>query len=74
MLVLGVYTYGVSFVPNSYGKVLGNEWVQPPPCAKTGVKSSLGTIYDRCIDPVEPPSYSGINTINISQVSILMAF
>ena len=30
---------------NSYGKVLKNEWVQvgPPPCAQTGVKSSLGT-------------------------------
>ena len=27
---------------NSYGKVLKNEWVQvDPPCAQTGVKSSL---------------------------------
>ena len=29
---------------NSYGKVLKNGWVQvDPPCAQTGVKSSLGT-------------------------------
>ena len=44
MVVLDVYIYGASFVPNSYGKVPKNEWVQvDPPCAQTGVKSSLGT-------------------------------
>ena len=39
-----VYTYGVSFAAKFYGKVLKNEWVHLdlPPCAKTGVKSSLG--------------------------------
>ena len=45
MVVLGVYIYGASFAyRNSYGKVPKNEWVQvDPPCAQTGVKSSLGT-------------------------------
>ena len=40
-----MYTYMVQVsYPNSYGKVPKNEWVQvDPPCAQTGVKSSLGT-------------------------------
>ena len=44
MVILGVYTYGVSFVPKFLRKVLKNEWIQmDPPCAQTGLKSSLGT-------------------------------
>ena len=42
---LGVYKYGVSFVPK-FLQVFKNGWVQvDPPCAQTGVKSSLG-IHD----------------------------
>ena len=47
MVVLGVYIYGTSLISyrNSYGKVPKNKWVQvDPPCAETGVKSSLGTL------------------------------
>ena len=45
MVVLGVYKYGASFVANFLWKVLKNGWVQvDPPCAQTGVKSSLGTL------------------------------
>ena len=46
MVVLSVYRYGASFVPKFLRKVPKNEWVQvdpPPPCAQTGVKSSLCT-------------------------------
>ena len=46
MVVLGVYRYGVSFVPKFLREsiVLKNGWVQVDlPYAQTGLKSSLGT-------------------------------
>ena len=44
MVVLGVYTYGASFVPK-FLRESTQKWMGPsgPPCAQTGVKSSLGT-------------------------------
>ena len=44
MVVLGVYRYGASFVPKFLREKPKNEWVQvDPPCAQTGVKSTLST-------------------------------
>ena len=46
VVVLGVYTYGASFVPKFLWEST-QKWMGPsgplPPCAQTGLKSNLGT-------------------------------
>ena len=43
MVVLGVYRYGASFVPEFQRESISNGWVQVDlPCAQTGLQSSLG--------------------------------
>ena len=43
MVVLGAYTYGASSVPKFLRESAQKGVQVNPPCAQTGVKSSLGT-------------------------------